>query len=646
MDLGVANVQQRQPLPPQLFTTPFIAMSNQSAADTMDRALSTFLEGAYTDAEGNAMIKELVRRLSIELLVTSLIIIQVKYRVQVVAKTAGTTPLIRHAFDVLKTWHQAKSGDAVPWQHVKNGTMYVPPPADSPALEASVPLMSSAVPVVSAPRPLSTVPPTTPTSVPAVPEVGGPAIPPVASLAPLIPRQAHPTPEESTHTIATVAFPAPHSRSAPSGLQEDDVMLVDSEQEMRRDKGKSRQMEVLVAEKGRAPESKRRHISSKMVAAHHLATEGESTPKPKTSAQARITPSQEVMAPDQLWKTPAERPTQLCDNCGTKGYAGCWTTALQIACSACHTGKTKCSYSASRIARREQMIAAGELPGKKGTGKKKVQDGESEFKAKGRKVVGKRKRQGDNADETSAAETMVVGPGSAAQPWCLETEAPSPLATTAGHPVPGRIPTVTGLQREVQDLRALMATLMANQEKLMNDNIMMRGWVEVLMELKEAMLVSVPALQAELRGLSTGMELERMKAEVAALQNQLAHTNARLSQSHRGGLSEDGSASGTRSSSEHETPEEAPAPFSLDVPTSSMFVPPSELRESSRGTASVEMALHTDDVPRAASPMAVDVASGTPASSPAPGVIHLPTSPTLTAAPADSASAVQEPTAP
>jgi hypothetical protein len=545
------------------------------------------------------------------MLITSLINIQVKYRGQVVAKTAGTTPLIRHAFDVLNAWRQANSGDAVPWQHVKNGTIYVPPAAARPVVEASAPAVTSALPAVSAPQLLSTVAQAIP---PSIPEV----------------------------------LTAPKCSSAPSGFQEDDVMVVDSEQEMRRDKGKGRQMEVLVAEKVRAPESKRRNISSKMVAAHHLATEGESTPKPKTSAQARITPSQDVMAPDQLWKTAAERPTQLCDNCSTKGYAGCWTTALQIACSACHTSKTKCSYSASRIARREEMIAAGELPGKKGPGKKKVQDGESE-KAKGRKVVGKRKRQGDDADQTSAAETMLVGPGAAGHP-CLDTQAPSPPATTAGVPVPtttaaastiavGRIPTVAGLQREVHDLRALMVTLMANQEKLMNENVMMRGWVEVLMELKETMLVSVPELQAELRGLRTAMELERMKAEVAALKKQLANTNVRPARVPRSGPSDDGSSSGTSTSSEDETAAEEPAPLSLDVPTSSMFVHPSQLRESRRATALLESTSNTEDVPMAASPMTVDVAGDTPASSPAPSFIHLPTGPTLTAPPADGASA-------
>ena len=69
-----------------------------------------------------------------------------------------------------------------------------------------------------------------------------------------------------------------------------------------------------------------------------------------------------------------------------------------------------------------------------------------------------------------------------------------------------------------------------NQETLFNENAALRGWVEVLMTLKDKMLVSIPELQAEMRGLRTGMELEKMKCEMTSLKTQLATANTRLAQ--------------------------------------------------------------------------------------------------------------------
>ena len=47
------------------------------------------------------------------------------------------------------------------------------------------------------------------------------------------------------------------------------------------------------------------------------------------------------------------------------------------------------------------------------------------------------------------------------------------------------------------------------------------------MTLKDKMLVSIPELQAEMRGLRTGMELEKMKGEMTSLKMQLATANTR-----------------------------------------------------------------------------------------------------------------------
>ena len=87
---------------------------------------------------------------------------------------------------------------------------------------------------------------------------------------------------------------------------------------------------------------------------------------------------------------------------------------------------------------------------------------------------------------------------------------------------------VAGLQQELTNLWVIMATLPANQDNLMNEVIMLWRWLVVLMTLKEDMLVKVPALQAELRGLRNGMDLEWMKGVVANLQTKLANTNAWL----------------------------------------------------------------------------------------------------------------------
>jgi RNA polymerase-interacting CarD/CdnL/TRCF family regulator len=92
------------------------------------------------------------------------------------------------------------------------------------------------------------------------------------------------------------------------------------------------------------------------------------------------------------------------------------------------------------------------------------------------------------------------------------------------------VPTVTGLQRELQDLRVIISHLAENQEQLRQENITLRGSLEVLQALKEKMLVSVPALEAEMRGLRNGMELEKTKEEVEILHAQLEATNRRLAQ--------------------------------------------------------------------------------------------------------------------
>ena len=102
-----------------------------------------------------------------------------------------------------------------------------------------------------------------------------------------------------------------------------------------------------------------------MVAANHLASD-QSTPPgvipPKTTAMARMTPSHEIIGPDQLWKMPGDRPSVMCGNCATKGHTV-----------------------------REALIASGELQGKKASGKKVPGSQEYEVQVnKSQTVVGKR----------------------------------------------------------------------------------------------------------------------------------------------------------------------------------------------------------------------------------------------------------------
>jgi hypothetical protein len=87
------------------------------------------------------------------------------------------------------------------------------------------------------------------------------------------------------------------------------------------------------------------------------------------------------------------------------------------------------------------------------------------------------------------------------------------------------MPTVTALQWELQDLHLVVSNLAESQEKLQQENVMLRGWIEVMQSLKEKMAVSVPALEAEMRGMRNGMELEKTKQEVTTLCAQLEETN-------------------------------------------------------------------------------------------------------------------------
>jgi len=52
---------------------------------------------------------------------------KLEYRKKIVSKMAGMMLLLTHAFSILNQWNQAKAGDAIPWQVIKDCTTYNPP---------------------------------------------------------------------------------------------------------------------------------------------------------------------------------------------------------------------------------------------------------------------------------------------------------------------------------------------------------------------------------------------------------------------------------------------------------------------------------------------------------------------------------------
>jgi hypothetical protein len=150
------------------------------------------------------------------------------------------------------------------------------------------------------------------------------------------------------------------------------------------------------------------------------------------------------------------------------------------------------------------------------------------------------------------------------------------------------------------DLQRVVAAMSESQDNLLSEVTMLRGWMEVLMTLKDDMLVKVPELQAEMRGLRNGMDLERMKGDIAALRREVTAREPHLAKAP-GPVPTDGSSSDTDSSDESSADEDgAPAVDAvvppINLPMSSMFVHPNQLRASrTRTPAAVHRALGTDE---------------------------------------------------
>jgi hypothetical protein len=267
-------------------------------------------------------------------------------------------------------------------------------------------------------------------------------------------------------------------------------------------------------------------------------------------------------------------------------------------------GKTKCSYHPLRQARRDELIQAGELPMVKDK-KKKQQEGGSKG-SKGAKVEGKkRKRRVNNEDsmeDDSEADGGTVAGASTPRPPSVPRALPAarraPVAPSTGRSVPPpiapavsnlnvvkttRVPTIAGLQREVHDLKTLISNLTNGQQELRQDNLMLRGWFEVLLPLKEKMMVDVPVLQAEMRGLTDAMELEKLKSEIKMLRPQLRQANARLSQLEVETTSEEDEEDDK--DVDHQ-PQDQRTTLKIQLPKSSMFVNPAQSRHSIRRSLS------------------------------------------------------------
>jgi hypothetical protein len=164
----------------------------------------------------------------------------------------------------------------------------------------------------------------------------------------------------------------------------------------------------------------------------------------------------------------------------------------------------------------------------------------------------------------------------------------------------GRTPTVGGLHRELTDLQRLVAAMSETQDNLLSEVAMLRGWMEVLMTLKDGMLVKVPELQVEMRGLRNGMDLERMKGDITALRREVTARKPHLAKAP-GPVPTDSSASDADSSDDSSGDDDgAPAVDAvvppINLPMSSMFVHPDQLRDSRTHTpAAVHRALSSDE---------------------------------------------------
>jgi len=146
----------------------------------------------------------------------------------------------------------------------------------------------------------------------------------------------------------------------------------------------------------------------------------------------------------------------------------------------------------------------------------------------------------DKAMDVIAARGTVAGPSTSSAGFRPQTGRDA-LHSTSGEvgvgdqsqvkltpPARSNVPTIASLQSELANLKRMVNNLVDSKQELWQENIMLWGWFKVLLALKDKMMVTMAVLEAEMRGLWNGMDLEKMKAEVEMLRKQLAQANSHL----------------------------------------------------------------------------------------------------------------------
>jgi hypothetical protein len=202
----------------------------------------------------------------------------------------------------------------------------------------------------------------------------------------------------------------------------------------RKGKGKGKGKEVI-SENLAPPESKHRKVSPQLMPPDDLETEdSDATPatdkKPFVHAKNAIMTASASLPLDLLWRSIEERPTPMCDTCTLKGMIACCTTGKQIACVTCRKVKTKCSYTASRTARRHELKVAGELKGKQKAGGKKTVKSEG---SEAPRTATKRKCPAEATSGKQSGEEYIPVPSTSRTPRRILTLEP---ARSTDEPMP------------------------------------------------------------------------------------------------------------------------------------------------------------------------------------------------------------------
>jgi hypothetical protein len=191
---------------------------------------------------------------------------------------------------------------------------------------------------------------------------------------------------------------------------------------------------------------------------------------------------------------------------------------------------------------------------------------------------------------TRATSTVSSVPPSASM-TDLQTILPAPKNSVQNH----RVITLSGVQRGLTDLRTTVEELSAAFQILSSENMMLRGWMETLMVLKDQMSVSVPALEAELRGLRQGMELEQMKSEIRSLHGEMASMSVNFAElgPERDSEDEEGDEANSLPAAHHPAPADVYDGVTVQGPRSSMYVAPTDFRQRTERAAMARLATVT-----------------------------------------------------